>query len=87
MSHKLIAPAPASRPGLGHGLLAEYLGLEPPLRNRRFVATRRAAVFAGVAQRTVQAWIEFGVIRAVRVGRNYKVDVDSLVAYLERLDG
>ena len=64
-------------------LLDVYLALSGRQRDERFAPTIRAAVFAGVSQRTIQWWIEAGVIRAVRVGRRHRVSVDSLKAYLK----
>ena len=56
--------------------------MPPQQRDHRFVDTARAAEITGLTQRTIQMWIEFGLILAVNVGRKYKVDVNSLRAYL-----
>ncbi|MGH9765421.1 MAG: hypothetical protein ACREDR_17210 [Blastocatellia bacterium] len=64
-------------------LLDFYLGLPERDRDRVFVSTARAAEFVGVAQRTIQQWVEFGFVRAVPIGRKYKVTVDSLKGYLK----
>jgi excisionase family DNA binding protein len=51
-------------------------------RGRTFVTTAQAAEILGVTQRTIQWWIQIGSIRAVRVGRNYRVYFPSVEAYL-----
>jgi excisionase family DNA binding protein len=37
----------------------------------------------GVSSRTIQLWIEGGKIKAIAVGRKYKVHFGSLLAYIE----
>lgn len=39
---------------------------------------------AGVSQRTVQLWIDSGVVRAVPVGKKYRVLLESLRRYVEK---
>ena len=63
-------------------LLEYYLGLDEPLRTRQFADTARVANFIGLSQRTIQLWIETGLIRAVRIGRKYQVDLESVKAHL-----
>ena len=63
-------------------LLEYYLGLDEPLRARKFADTARVAHFVGLSQRTIQLWIEIGFIRAVRIGRKYQVDLESVKAHL-----
>ena len=63
--------------------LLEYdLGLDGKRRARQFADTARVANFVGLSQRTIQLWIEIGLIRAVRIGRKYQVDLESVKAHL-----
>lgn len=64
-------------------LLKLYLSLPAKRREVRFTDTAHAAEITGVSARTVQLWIEGGVVQAVLVGRKYKVDLESLEAYLQ----
>ncbi len=64
-------------------LLEIYLTLPHKQREQRFVDTSSAAEITGLTQRTIQLWIEFGVIRAIPIGRKYKIDTESLIAYLK----
>ena len=64
-------------------LLSLYLSLPPTHRDRAFVSTAQAANITGVSMRTIQLWIECGAVRAIAIGRKYKVVRDSLRAHLE----
>lgn len=64
-------------------LLNVYLTLPHKQREQRFADTASAARITGLTQRTIQLWIEFGAIRAIPIGRKYKIDLDSLRAYLK----
>lgn len=64
-------------------LLDFYLSLPPMLRAEKFVDTSRAAQITGVSIRTIQLWIESGAVRALVIGRKYRVVLDSLRAHLE----
>ncbi len=68
----------------GEDLLELYLTLPHKLRQQRFGDTAHAAEITGLTQRTIQLWIEFGAIRAIPVGRKYKIDLESLKEYLKR---
>jgi hypothetical protein len=68
-------------------LLELYLSLPKKQRDKQFAGTLRAAELAGLAQRTIQLWIECGLIQAVLVGRKYQVHLDSLWEYLRSLRG
>jgi excisionase family DNA binding protein len=69
-------------------LLEIYLSLSPESRERRFVSTARAAELSGLSQRTIQRWIEAGIVNAVPVGKKYQVDLVSLRECLSKhLDG
>ena len=64
-------------------LLDMYLTLPHKQREQRFADTASAARITGLTQRTIQLWIEFGAIRAIPIGRKYKIDLESLKAYLK----
>jgi len=64
-------------------LLDMYLTLPHKQREQRFADTASAARITGLTQRTIQLWIEFGAIRAIPIGRKYKIDLESLKDYLK----
>ena len=64
-------------------LLDLYLSLPKNQREKRFADTARAAEITGLAVRTIQLWIETGMVQAVIVGRKYRVDLLSLRQYLK----
>jgi len=69
-------------------LLNQYLGATIKERETQFADTARTAEIAGLSQRTIQLWIDIGLLQALRIGKNYKVSLDSLRRYLEsRIDG
>jgi excisionase family DNA binding protein len=68
-------------------LLDAYLTMPTKQRDRRFVDTASAAEMAGISQRTIELWIEAGDLRAVLIGKKYKVSIDSLVIYLKKQVG
>jgi len=78
----LLSPTDSSLEVEQEKLLALYCSLSAHERAERFVSTARLAKRYGVPQRTVQHWIEYGWIVALKVGRNYKVD---LLSFNERL--
>lgn len=63
-------------------LLTLYLSLSPAKRKELFVGTASAADRIGVSQRTIQAWIDAGRVRAVPIGRKFQVELGSLLGYL-----
>jgi excisionase family DNA binding protein len=63
-------------------LLELYLSLPKRERERRFISTAHTAELTGLSVRTIQLWIETGALRAVPVGRKYRVDVESLRKHL-----
>jgi excisionase family DNA binding protein len=65
-------------------LLSLYLSLYPASREKIFINTAQAAKSTGVSMRTIQLWIECGTVRAIIVGRKYRIVLDSLRAHLER---
>jgi excisionase family DNA binding protein len=64
-------------------LVELYLSMRPAKRVERFADTARAAELAGVTPRAVQQWIAGGAIRAVLIGKKYRIDVESLRFYLK----
>lgn len=64
-------------------LLELYLSLPKKQREERFTDTAHAAEIVGLAIRTIEFWIESGEVQAVIIGRKYRVDLDSLRAYLK----
>jgi excisionase family DNA binding protein len=77
------SPMPTEYEGDGNDLLNIFLGLPVKQREQRFADTASAAKITGLTQRTIQLWIEFGVIRAIPIGRKYQIDLESLIAYLK----
>jgi len=63
-------------------LLTRYLSLSPSKREELFPPTASAAVRVGVSQRTIQAWIDAGLIHAVPIGKKFRVHLESLLNYL-----
>lgn len=63
-------------------LFSLYLSLTGEQRRARFATTAQAAKLVGRTQRTVQFWIDHGRIGAMRVGKIYEIDLDSLRRYL-----
>jgi len=66
-------------------LLQRYLSLPANEREREFLSTSRAAKHVGVSSRTIQLWVEGGRVKAIPIGRKYKVHLGSLLAYITSL--
>jgi len=64
-------------------ILNLYLSLPPTSRGGAFISTAQAAKITGVSIRTIQFWIESGAVRAIVIGRKYRVVLESLKAHLE----
>ncbi len=64
-------------------LLQHYLSLPATQREKEFLSTTKAAKRIGVSPRTIQLWIEDGKIKAISIGRNYKVHFESLLAHIQ----
>jgi excisionase family DNA binding protein len=64
-------------------LLNLYLSSSPAVRKNMFITTSQAAEFTGVSMRTIQFWIERGAVRAVMVGRKYRILIQSLREHIE----
>ena len=65
-------------------LLDLYLTTPNKQRDEQFLSTADAAEIAGLSQRTIQFWIDSGALCAIRIGKNYRVSLDSLREYLQR---
>ncbi len=76
-------PAPGNSDASPADLVAVYCSLSHPQRQQRFLSTAAIADRYGIAQRTVQDWINIGSIAAVKVGKKYQVDARSVEAYLQ----
>jgi len=63
-------------------LLSLYLSLPPAAREKEFIVTAQAAEMTGVSMRTIQLWIESGAVRAIAIGRKYRIVVESLRGHL-----
>jgi excisionase family DNA binding protein len=64
-------------------LLEVYLDLPKKERENRFADTAHAAEMVGLSQRTIQLWIEIGLIRAILLGGKYMICLNSLKDYLK----
>jgi excisionase family DNA binding protein len=64
-------------------LLNLYLSLSPDRREQTFINTAHAAEITGVSMRTIQLWIECGALRAIVIGRKYRIVLESLRVHLE----
>jgi excisionase family DNA binding protein len=63
-------------------LLNLYLSLSPGSREAVFVSTARAAEITGISMRAIQLWIESGAVRAIAIGRKYRIVLESLREHL-----
>jgi excisionase family DNA binding protein len=63
-------------------LFQRYLSLPANQREQEFPSTTRAAKRVGVSPRTIQLWIEGGKIKAISIGKKYKVHFGSLLAHI-----
>lgn len=64
-------------------LLELWLSLPADGRDRDFAGTSRAADLVGVALRTMQDWVNGGIIPSVRIGSRYRVHLPSMRKVLE----
>jgi excisionase family DNA binding protein len=51
-----------------------------PEVRRNLGSARQAAAIAGVSPSTVRTWLQQGLIGGVRVGRNFRYDLDDVAA-------
>jgi excisionase family DNA binding protein len=59
-----------------------FWSLSPLERERQFVTTSEAAHQIGISRRTLQNWVQLGEVRAIKVGKNYRVLLASVKARL-----
>lgn len=64
-------------------LLNLYLSVPPAFREKAFISTAQATEITGMSIRTIQLWIESGAIRAIAIGRKYRIVLESLKAHLK----
>lgn len=64
-------------------LLELYLAASAQERGKLFLDTERAAQLTGLSRRTIQFWIETGVVKAIAIGRRYEVYLPTLTSYLQ----
>lgn len=74
-----------SEQGPDQDLLEFYLSLTCEKRSALFAGTARVARMMGVAQRTVQFWVQMGEIEAVVIGGRYKISLEFLRSRLKTL--
>jgi excisionase family DNA binding protein len=63
-------------------LLSLYISLPPGRRENIFISTAEAAKITGLSTRTIQLWIECGALRAIVIGRKYRIVLESLREHL-----
>lgn len=63
-------------------LLGYYLSLSPLKRKELFTDTAGAADRIGVSQRTIQSWVDAGLVRAIPIGKKFQVQLDSLLSHV-----
>jgi excisionase family DNA binding protein len=84
--HSVVETSDNAQPSIAatEELSERYLVLAGENRDREFLSTTRAAELTGKARRTIQFWVEIGVVEAVFVGNKCWISVDSLKRYLRR---
>lgn len=83
--HSVVETSDNAQPGITAAteeLLERYFALTGENRDREFLSTKRAAELTGKARRTIQFWVEIGVVEAVFIGNRCWISVDSLKSYL-----
>lgn len=74
--------------GSREDLLEQYLSLPEDQREQKFPTTERAAKLTGMSRRTIQYWVEIDEVEAIFVGKNCRVEFDSLMTCLKsRVNG
>ena len=79
-----VLPNIKSNPMDDDQLLDFYLSLSKQQREHKFIDTTCAAEITGLSKRTIQFWIDCGFVRALNIGRKYRIDRDSLREYLTK---
>jgi excisionase family DNA binding protein len=65
-------------------LLERWFSLSDQERTKQFLDTKQASRHMAVSQRTIRFWIEFGNIRAIRIGKKYHIYKNSLVEFISK---
>jgi hypothetical protein len=65
-------------------LLQLYCSLPAEERDTQFLSTASIAEKYGLPPRTVQHWIDYRWIAALKIGRKYKVYAPSVIDFLHR---
>lgn len=63
-------------------LLDLWFSLSAKEKTGEFIDTYTAAQIASVSQRTILSWIDCGRIRALRVGKKYYIQTNSLKKFI-----
>lgn len=64
-------------------LLETYLMLPEEKRQKLFMDTAQASLHTGIPRRTIQFWLSQGEIKAIKIGRRFFIQMDSLKACIE----
>ena len=65
-------------------LLAQFLASPRKQREEQFADTARVAEMTGLSRRTIQIWIDIGLVQAIRLGRKkYQISLASLCRCLQ----
>jgi excisionase family DNA binding protein len=63
-------------------LIHLWLSMSTSERKQQFIDSRTAAENVGVSQRTIRAWIDYGLIDALRIGKKHRIYTKSLMDYV-----
>jgi excisionase family DNA binding protein len=63
-------------------LVDVYFSYSPDQRKRLFASTAATSNVYGISQRTLQRWIEEGVIVAIRIGEKYQIYLPAMERYI-----
>ncbi len=65
-------------------LVQRWFSLSEKERGEHFIESNTASRLAAVSQRTIRAWIEYGHIRAIRIGKKYQIELESIKQFIIR---
>jgi excisionase family DNA binding protein len=65
-------------------LIQRWFSLSEKERGEHFIESITASRLAAVSQRTIRIWIEYGYIRAIRIGKKYHIELESLKQFIIR---
>ena len=75
-----VQPSADQRQSLGSSRLLSFNDREHQMAAARYATPAEAAAFYSVSLRTVYNWINSGALRAVRIGRTLRVDLEQFEA-------